>query len=57
MIHQPDHVKAIGNDLGLWEVLLDDGAVGGREIHANDLHKVFALELAQISLKRGFAAS
>jgi hypothetical protein len=57
MIDQADDMKAIGHDPGIRKVLPHQRPVDARQIHADHLHQMFALEAIQIAFQRGLAAT
>ena len=56
-IDSADHMKAIGYDARLRKVFTYQSAVACRQIHADDLNQVFAIQAAEVILQRGFAAA
>jgi hypothetical protein len=54
VVDETDHVEAVGHDESLGEVELDDGAIDGGQVHADDTDLVFALQGYEIGLQRGF---
>src|SRR6516225_9634088 len=57
VVDEADHVETIGHDLGLGEVLADQGAVGARQIHADDAYAVLSRQFRQVGFQSGLTAS
>ena len=57
MVDEADDMEAIGHDLRVGKVLADQRAIDARQIHADDPHAIFARQLRQVALQRGFAAA
>ncbi len=56
VVDDADDVEAIGDDGRIGKLPLDQRAVGGREIDADDAHLVLALKLSEIGGQRSFRA-
>lgn len=57
VVDEANDVEAVGHNLGLGEVLPDDGPVGGRQIHADHPDRLPPGQLAQIVLQCLLGAS
>jgi hypothetical protein len=57
VVDEADDMKAVCHNAGFGEVFPHQGAVGGRQIHADHAHLVFALEALQIALQRILGAA
>jgi hypothetical protein len=53
VLHDANHVKAIGDDLGIGEVASDDGAIGGTQVDADQADSLPAFQ----RVKEGFEGS
>ena len=51
LLDYPNDVEAIGDDLGIREVLADQRTVGGTQIHADDADVFFAFESGEVGVK------
>ena len=54
VVDETDHVEAVGHDQSLGEVELDDGAIDGGQVHADDTDLVFSFQGNEIGLQCGF---
>jgi len=57
LVDQANHVKAVCHDLGLREVVPDQGSVGRRQIQANDPDPLRLSEPREKTAQRGFGTT